>query len=98
LVQAKKNMAGAAVIAPASGKVASISNTQIGSPVSTNTTPTLGTTSATGFIVLTDIGGLQVTAGFSESDVAKIAVRQNVSIAFTALPNATANATVSNVA
>jgi macrolide-specific efflux system membrane fusion protein len=41
---------------------------------------------------------LQVTAGFSESDVAKIAVRQKVSIAFTALPNATGIATVSNVA
>ncbi|MEJ0014166.1 MAG: biotin/lipoyl-binding protein [Actinomycetota bacterium] len=98
LVQAQKNLAGATVIAPVSGKVASISNTQIGSAVSTNTTPTSGTTSATGFIVLTDVGGLQVTAGFSESDVAKIAAGQNVSFAFTALPNVNATGTVSNVA
>ena len=98
LVQARKNLAGATIVAPVSGKVALISNTQIGSSISTNTTPTSGTTSATGFIVLTDVGGLQVTAGFSESDVAKIAVGQNVSIAFTALPNVTGTATVSSVA
>jgi macrolide-specific efflux system membrane fusion protein len=85
-------------VAPVAGKVASISNTQIGGAISTQTTPTSGTTSATGFIVLTDVGGLQVTAGFSESDVAKIAVGQSASIAFTALPNATGDATVSNVA
>ena len=98
LVQAKKNLAGATVIAPVSGKVASISNSLIGSTISPNVTPTNGTTSASGFIVLTDVGGLQVTAGFSESDVAKIAVGQSATMAFTALPNAAGNATVSNVA
>jgi len=98
LVTAEKNLAGATVKAPVSGKVASISNTLIGASISPNTTPTNGATSATGFIVLTDIGGLQVTAGFSESDVAKIAVGQSASISFTALPNATGDAKVSNVA
>ena len=98
LVTAQKNLAGATVKAPVSGKVASISNTLIGASISPNTTPTNGATSATGFIVLTDIGGLQVTAGFSESDVAKIAVGQSASISFTALPNATGDAKVSNVA
>lgn len=98
LVQAKKNLAGATVIAPVSGKVASISNSLIGSTISPNVTPTNGSTSASGFIVLTDVGGLQVTAGFSESDVAKIAVGQSATMAFTALPNAAGNATVSNVA
>ncbi len=98
LVQAQKNLAGATIVAPVSGKVASISNTQIGSAVSTNTTPTSGTTGATGFIVLTDVVGLQVTAGFSESDVAKISIGQDVSIAFTALPDITGDAKVSNVA
>lgn len=98
LTVAKKNLAGATVVAPVSGKVASISNTLVGATISPNTTPTNGSTSATGFIVLTDVGGLQVTAGFSESDVAKIAVGQDASIAFTALPNETGTAKVSSVA
>ena len=98
LATAQKNLAGASVITPVAGKVASISNSLIGSTISPNTTPTNGSTEATGFIVLTDVGGLQVTAGFSESDVAKIAVGQDASIAFTALPNATGVAKVSNVA
>ena len=98
LVAAEKNLKGATVIAPVSGKVASISNSLIGSTISPNTTPTNGTTGATGFIVLTDVGGLQVTAGFSESDVAKIAVGQTASMAFTALPNAVGDAKVASVA
>jgi multidrug efflux pump subunit AcrA (membrane-fusion protein) len=98
LVQAQKNLKGASVFAPVSGKIASISNSLIGSTISPNTTPTNGTTGATGFIVLTDVGGLQVTAGFSESDVAKIAVGQSASMAFTALPNAVGDAKVSSVA
>ncbi len=97
-ITAQKNLKGATVVAPVSGKVASISNSLIGSTISPNTTPTNGTTGATGFIVLTDVGGLQVTAGFSESDVAKIAVGQSASMAFTALPNAVGDAKVSNVA
>jgi len=98
LVSAQKNLAGASVISPVAGRVASISNTLIGATISPNTTPTNGSTEATGFIVLTDVGGLQVTAGFSESDVAKIAVGQDASIAFTALPNATGVAKVASVA
>jgi len=98
LVLAQKNLAGATVIAPVSGKVASISNTLIGAAITPNVTPTNGTTGATGFIVLTNVGGLQVTAGFSESDVAKIAVGQSASMAFTALPNAQGAAKVTAVA
>ncbi len=98
LVVAQKNLAGATVIAPVSGKIASISNSLIGATISPNVTPTSGTTGATGFIVLTNVGGLQVTAGFSESDVAKISVGQNASMAFTALPNAQGAAKVANVA
>jgi multidrug efflux pump subunit AcrA (membrane-fusion protein) len=98
LVTAQKNLAGATVKSPVSGKIASISNTLIGATISPNTTPTNGSTGATGFIVLTDVGGLQVTAGFSESDVAKIAVGQTTSMAFTALPNEVGDARVSNIA
>ena len=98
LVLAQKNLAGATAIAPVSGKVASISNTLIGAAITPNVTPTNGTTGATGFIVLTNVGGLQVTAGFSESDVAKIAVGQSASMAFTALPNAQGAAKVTAVA
>ncbi len=97
-ITAQKNLKGASVVAPVSGKVASISNSLVGSTISPSTTPSNGTTGATGFIVLTDVGGLQVTAGFSESDVAKIAVGQSASMAFTALPNAAGDARVSNVA
>ena len=97
-ITAQKNLKGATVVAPVSGKVASISNSLVGSTISPNTTPASGTTGASGFIVLTDVGGLQVTAGFSESDVAKIAVGQSASMAFTALPNAAGDAKVSNVA
>ena len=98
LVTAQKNLAGATVKSPVSGKIASISNALIGATISPNTTPTNGSTGATGFIVLTDVGGLQVTAGFSESDVAKIAVGQTTSMAFTALPNEVGDAKVSNIA
>ena len=98
LVIAQKNLAGATVVAPVSGKIASISNTLIGANISPNVTPTNGATGATGFIVLTNVGGLQVTAGFSESDVAKISVGQSASMAFTALPNALGDAKVSAVA
>jgi len=98
LVQAQKNVDGAVVKAPVSGVVASISNSLIGSTISPNTTPGNGSTEPTGFIVLTDVGGLQVTAGFSESDVAKVAVGQGASISFTALPNTTGVAKVASVA
>ena len=95
--QAQKNLTGAIIVAPVSGKVASISNV-VGGNVSTNTTPPTAAASATGFIVLTDVGALQVTAGFSESDVAKISMGQSASVSFAALPNVTAPATVANIA
>ena len=95
--QAQKNLAGATVVAPVSGKVASISNI-VGGNVGTATTPPNGATNATGFIVLTDVGALQVTAGFSESDVAKLSTGQQASVSFAALPNVSAPATVSNIA
>jgi macrolide-specific efflux system membrane fusion protein len=95
--QAQRNLSGATVVAPAAGKVASISSV-VGGNVNTNTTPPTANANATGFIVLTDVGALQVTAGFSESDVAKISMGQSASISFAALPNVSAPATVTNIA
>ncbi len=95
--QAQKNLTGAIIVAPVSGKVASISNV-VGGNVSTNTTPPTASANATGFIVLTDVGALQVSAGFSESDVAKISMGQSASVSFAALTNVTAPATVANIA
>ena len=42
--------------------------------------------STTGFVVLTNVSGLQVTAGFSETDVAKIQDGQPATVTVDALP------------
>lgn len=65
----------------------------------TSTTGTSGTTSsATGFVVLTDVDGLQVEADFSEADVSQLRVGQGASISFEALDGVELNARVSSIA
>jgi multidrug efflux pump subunit AcrA (membrane-fusion protein) len=68
--------------APADGTVASLAG-RAGVMVSggPSSSPT------TGFIVLTDIKTLQVTAGFSEADAAKVRLGQTAAVTFDALPN-----------
>ena len=94
--QAVKNVAGASVIAPVSGDVASIS-TAVGGNVGTAFTQATNSTSATGFIVLTNTTALRVTASFSEADAAKIMAGQDASFTFDALPNENATGKVLQV-
>ena len=94
--QAVKNVAGASVIAPVSGDVASIS-TAVGGSVGTAFTQATNSTSATGFIVLTNTTALRVTASFSEADAAKIMAGQDASFTFDALPNENATGKVLQV-
>ncbi len=94
--QAVKNVAGASVIAPVSGDVASIS-TAVGGNVGTAFTQATNSTTATGFIVLTNTTALRVTASFSEADAAKIMAGQDASFTFDALPNENATGKVLQV-
>ena len=94
--QAVKNVAGASVIAPVSGDVASIS-TAVGGSVGTAFTQATNSTTATGFIVLTNTTALRVTASFSEADAAKIMAGQDASFTFDALPNENATGKVLQV-
>jgi multidrug efflux pump subunit AcrA (membrane-fusion protein) len=84
---AQKNYEASFIKAPVSGTVASISAT-VGQNAPTASSSTVG--SVSGFIVLTDVSSLQVSAGFSESDAAKLVAGQNVNYTFAALPNLSA--------
>jgi multidrug efflux pump subunit AcrA (membrane-fusion protein) len=53
--------------------------------------------STSGFIVLTDLRTLKVTAGFSEADAAKVHVGQAAVVSFDALPDQTASGQVVTV-
>ncbi len=81
---AQKNYEASFIKAPVSGTVASIS-ASVGMNAPTASSSTVGAVS--GFIVLTDVSSLQVSAGFSESDAAKLVVGQDVTYSFAALPN-----------
>ena len=85
---AQNNYDATFVKAPVAGTVASISAV-VGQNAPTASSSTIG--SVSGFIVLTDVSGLEVKAGFSESDAAKLVVGQSASFTFSALPNASAN-------
>jgi HlyD family secretion protein len=78
--------------APADGTVASISahrgeQVSSGSTSSGSSSSTTTTSSTSGFIVLTDLTGLEVTADFSEADAAKLHIGEKVSSSFSALTN-----------
>jgi multidrug efflux pump subunit AcrA (membrane-fusion protein) len=87
LLVAQKNFEATFVRAPVSGRVASIS-AGLGQNAPTASSSTLGAVS--GFIVLTDVSSLQVSASFSEADSAKLAVGQDASFSFSALSNVSA--------
>jgi len=91
---AQNNYNQAFIKAPVTGDVASISAV-VGQVAPTTTVSTIG--SVSGFIVLTNVAGLEVSAGFSESDAAKIKPGEEVSYSFTALPNANATGKVLSV-
>ena len=94
--QAVKNLEGATITAPVSGDVASIS-TAVGGNVGTAFTQATNTTTATGFIVLTNTTALRVTASFSEADAAKIATGQDAAFTFDALAGTSATGKVLQV-
>ena len=94
--QAVKNVAGASIVAPVSGDVASIS-TSVGGNVGTAFTQATNSTTATGFIVLTNTSALRITASFSEADAAKIVAGQDATFTFDALPNENASGKVLQV-
>ena len=94
LALAQKNYDATLIKAPVTGDVASISAT-VGSNAPTASNSTIG--SVTGFIVLTNVSTLQIKAGFSESDEAKLTVGQSVDITFAALTNVTATGKVATI-
>ena len=91
-----RNLDSASIKAPVAGDIASIA-TSIGGNVSTNTTAATNTTSASGFIVLTNTTSMRIYSSFSEADAAKVKVGQNATFTFDALPNASATGKVIQV-
>ena len=91
-----RNLDSASIKAPVAGDIASIA-TSVGGNVSTNTTAATNTTSASGFIVLTNTTSMRIYSSFSEADAAKVKVGQNASFTFDALPNASATGKVIQV-
>ena len=56
---------------------------------STGSTGSSSSSSSSGFITISEISGLEVTAGFSESDVADVKVGQTAAVTFSALTDTT---------
>jgi multidrug efflux pump subunit AcrA (membrane-fusion protein) len=94
LALAEKNFSASVVRAPVTGDIASITG-QVGGQATTASSSTVG--SVSGMFVITNVSALEVQAGFSESDAAKIKVGQSASIAFTALPAINAAAHVISI-
>jgi multidrug efflux pump subunit AcrA (membrane-fusion protein) len=88
LAFAQKNYDNTFIKAPVSGTVASITGV-VGTNATTQSSSTVG--SVTGFIVLTNVSGLEVKASFSEADAAKLIVGQVANYTFSALSSATAS-------
>jgi multidrug efflux pump subunit AcrA (membrane-fusion protein) len=88
LALAQKNYDNTFIKAPVSGTVASITGV-VGTNATTQSSSTVG--SVTGFIVLTNVSGLEVKASFSEADAAKLIVGQVANYTFSALSSATAS-------
>ena len=84
LAVAQKNYDATFVRAPVSGTVASIA-AGVGQSAPTSSSSVVG--GVTGFIVLTDVSLLQVSAGFSEADAAKLVVGQSATFSYAALTN-----------
>lgn len=93
------------LVAPTGGTVASVSarvgeyvsGSSGGSSTTDSSTSTSGT-SASGFIVLTAAGGLQVDASFSETDATQVKTGAGASVTFQALGDLAVNGEVSAIA
>jgi multidrug efflux pump subunit AcrA (membrane-fusion protein) len=96
LDQAEEDDADTTLVAPASGTVSSIANdvgetVSGGGGVSTSSSSSSASSSSSGssssnFVTLTDLDTMQVVAGFSEADAAKVQVGQPATVTFDALP------------
>lgn len=88
LATAKKNLELSTLLAPAAGTIASMSGkigTSPGGNASSGSGASTSTSSSTTFMVITDLSVLEVKAGFSEADAAKVKVDQGVTVTLDAL-------------
>jgi multidrug efflux pump subunit AcrA (membrane-fusion protein) len=93
LDSAKKNLADTTLTAPTGGTVAVIAN-QVGETAGAAN----GSSSSSGaFITLTNLDTLEIKAGFSETDAAKIKIGQPATVTFDALPSVNVNAHVTHI-
>jgi len=83
---AQQAVDGTTLLAPVTGTVASVAN-GVGETPGGGTVASDGTSTGGGFIVLTDLGTMQVAAGFSEADAAKVQLGQVANVTFDALPS-----------
>ncbi len=93
LSQAQFNYDNTKIIAPISGTVAAVAS-QIGVNAASTTA---GSNGAAGYIILTDLSGLQVKASFAEADIANLQVGQAASLTFDALSGVIATGSVASV-
>ena len=90
LATAKKNVENTTLLAPAAGTIATI-NGKIGASPGGSSSSSSGassgssTSSTSAFLVITDLSVLEVKAGFSEADAAKVKVDQGVTVTLDAL-------------
>ena len=80
------NVSGGGASTSSSGSSSSSSSSSTGA---TGSTSASSSSSSSGFITISEISGLEVTAGFSESDVADVKVGQPAVVTFSALTDTT---------
>jgi len=94
LENAQINVENTKMYAPVSATVAAVA-----SAVGMNAgSTTAGTTGTSGFIVLTDLTGLQVTASFAEADIVSLQVGQQATITFDSIADSSATGEVISIA
>ena len=94
LVNAQTNLANTRLTAPVSATVAAIA-----SAVGVNAgTTTAGSGGGSGYIILTDLSGLQVSASFAEADIVSLKVGQPATFTFDAISNSSATGEVLAIA
>jgi multidrug efflux pump subunit AcrA (membrane-fusion protein) len=94
VANAQTNVANTQMYAPVSATVAAVANA-VG--VNAGST-TAGSSGATGFIVLTNLSGLQVKASFAEADIVSLKVEQGATFTFDAIANSSAPGSVLAIA
>ncbi len=94
VINAQSTLDGTQLYAPVSATVAAVA-----SAVGVNAgSTTAGSSGVTGFIVLTDLTGLQVTASFAEADIVSLQVGQQATVSFDAIANSSASGEVIAIA